>query len=115
MKTFQVNPVSLAILAAALGLALPTRIAGQEPRESPANQSSTQARDNGQATENSFAGRISKGKNGKLVLEDASKGTSFAIDNQNLAKKYAGKNVVVTGTLDANNNILHVKKIELAA
>lgn len=115
MKRFQVNLVSVAVLAVILGLTASSRIAGQEPRESPSNQSSTQARDNGQATENSFAGRITKGKNGKFVLEDASKSTSFALDNQSLAKKFAGKNVIVTGTFDENNNILHVKKIEPAA
>jgi Protein of unknown function (DUF5818) len=59
-------------------------------------------------------GRITKANNGKLRLEDPSTLTSFALDNQKLAKKYAGKNVVVTGTLDEANNILHVRKIELA-
>jgi len=49
------------------------------------------------------------------MLEDPSTRTSFALDNQKLAKKYEGKNVVVTGTLDEANNILHVRKIELAA
>jgi hypothetical protein len=76
-----------------------------------------QARDNGQATaaENSFTGRIAKANNGKLILEDPSTRTSFALDNQKLAKKYEGKSVVVTGTLDEANNILRVKKIEPAA
>ena len=117
MNRFQVNPVASALLAGALWLAIPSLVAGQEPRQSPENQSSTQARDNGQATaaENSFTGRISKGNNGKLMLVDPSARTSFALDNQKLAKKYEGKNVVVTGTLDEANNILHVKKIELAA
>jgi hypothetical protein len=116
MKRFQVNPVASLLVAGALSLAVPCFAAGQEPRQSPENQSSTQARDNGQATaaENSFSGRISKGNNGKLRLEDPSTRTSFALDNQKLAKKYEGKNVVVTGTLDEANNILHVKKIDLA-
>jgi hypothetical protein len=48
-------------------------------------------------------------------LEDATKSSSYSLDNQKLAKKFEGKNVVVTGTLDANNNLIHVKKIELAA
>jgi hypothetical protein len=117
MKRFQVNPVASALLAGALSLAVPALVDGQEPRESPQNQSSTQARDNGQATtaENSFTGRITKANNGKLMLEDPSTRTSFTLDNQKLAKKYEGKNVVVTGTLDEANNVLHVKKIDLAA
>ena len=117
MKRFQVIPLGCALLAGALSLAIPSSAAGQEPREAPDNQSSTQSRDNGQATaaENSFTGKITKGNNGKFMLEDTSKNTAFILDNQKLAKKYQGKNVVVTGTLDQNNNILHVKKIELAA
>ncbi len=116
MKRFHMIPLGCALLAGTLGLAIPSIAAGQEPREAPDNQSSTQSRDNGQATaaENSFTGNITKGKYGKFMLEDASKSTAFTLDNQKLAKKYQGKNVVVTGTLDENNNILHVKKIELA-
>ena len=56
-----------------------------------------------------------KANNGKLMLEDPSTRTSFALDNQKLAKKHAGKNVVATGTLGEANDILHVRKIELAA
>ena len=115
MQRFPVNPFGYALLAAALALPASSFAMGQEPRESPDTQSSTQARDNGQATENSFAGRIVKGKKGKLVLEDTAKGTSLVLDNQQLAKKYVGKNVVIAGTLDENNNVLHIKKIELAA
>jgi hypothetical protein len=117
MKRFQVIPLGCALMAGALSLVIPFIAAGQEPREAPDNQSSTQSRDNGQATaaENSFTGKITKGNNGKFMLEDASKSTAFILDNQKLAKKYQGKNVVVTGTLDQTNNILHVKKIELAA
>ena len=117
MKRFQVNPLGCALLAGTLSLVVPSIAAGQEPREAPDNQSSTQSRDNGQSTaaENSFAGKITKGKKGKFMLEDVSKSTAFTLDDQQLAKKYEGKNVIVTGTLDQNNNILYVKKIELAA
>ncbi|HXT24555.1 MAG TPA: DUF5818 domain-containing protein [Candidatus Eisenbacteria bacterium] len=115
MKSFPANPLASALLAGALSLTVPSLLAVQEPTQSPQDQGQSQQRDNGQATENSFAGRITKGNSGKFMLEDASKSTSFALDNQKLAKKFEGKNVVVTGTLDQANNILHVKKIELAA
>jgi len=117
MKTFLANPLAGAWLAGALTLAVPSLVAAQEPTQSPQDQAQSQQRDNGQATaaENSFSGRITKANNGKLVLQDPSTRTSFALDNQKLAKKYEGKNVVVTGTLDEANNILHVRKIELAA
>jgi len=117
MNSFLANPLACAWLAGALTLTGPSLVAAQEPTQSPQDQGQSQPRDNGQATaaENSFSGRISKANNGKLRLEDPSTRTSFALDNQKLAKKYEGKNVVVTGTLDEANNILHVRKIELAA
>jgi Protein of unknown function (DUF5818) len=115
MRPFRLNPWAWALLLGVLSLALPTLKASQEPAQSPHDQGQSQQRDNGQATENSFAGRITKGNKGKLMLVDPSKSTSFQLDNQALAKKYEGKNVVVTGTLDEANNILHVKKIDLAA
>jgi hypothetical protein len=36
------------------------------------------------------------------------------LDDQNKAKQFAGKNVKVTGTLDATNNTIHVTDIQLA-
>lgn len=114
MKPFPTSPWALALLAGALSLSAPSLMA-QEPAQSPQDQGQSQQRDNGQATENSFTGRITKGSKGKLMLVDPSKSTSLLLDNQALAKKYEGKNVVVTGTLDETNNILHVKKIDLLA
>ena len=115
MKRFPTNPWALGLLAGIVSLLVPSLMALQEPAQSPQDQGQSQQRDNGQATENSFAGRITKGSKGKLMLVDPSKNTSLLLDNQTLAKKYEGKNVVVTGTLDETNNILHVKKIALAA
>src|SRR5215471_4092920 len=110
MKSFPANPWTLALLAAVLSLSVPAFVT-QEPTQSPQDQGQSQQRDNGQATENSFAGRISKGSKGKLMLVDAGRNTSLLLDNQALAKKYEGKNVDVTGTLDEADNILHVKRI----
>ena len=114
MKPFPEKRWALALLAGMLSFSVASLMA-QEPAQSPQDQGQSQQRDNGQATENSFAGRITKGSKGKLMLVDPSKNTSLLLDNQALAKKYEGKNVVVTGTLDETNNILHVKKIDLAA
>lgn len=114
MKPFPANPWTLALLAGVLSLSVPSFVT-QEPAQSPQDQGQSQQRDNGQATENSFAGRITKGSKGRLMLVDPSRNISLLLDNQALAKKYEGKNVVVTGTLDEANNILHVRKIDLVA
>jgi uncharacterized protein DUF5818 len=60
-----------------------------------------------------FTGRIAK-YGPKFVLEDSSMRASFQLDDQQKAEKYQGKNVRITGTLDAENNIIHVQTIEEA-
>jgi hypothetical protein len=52
--------------------------------------------------------------NGKYVLEDLTEKTSYLLDDQKSAKKYEGKTVVVTGTLDNVSNTIHVQKIATA-
>jgi hypothetical protein len=61
-----------------------------------------------------FAGTITK-SNGKYVLEDPTTKTPFSLDDQKTARQFAGKSVVVTGSLDPSKNIIHVQKIESAA
>lgn len=60
-----------------------------------------------------FTGRISKSGE-KFVLEDATAKASYQLDDQKKAQQYQGKNVRVTGTLDAENNMIHVQAIEEA-
>ena len=67
-----------------------------------------------QAEARTFAGTITK-SNGKYVLEDPTAKTPFSLDDQKTARKFAGKSVVVTGSLDPSKNIIHVQKIESAA
>ncbi len=61
-----------------------------------------------------FIGKISKIEQ-KLVLEDAITDTSYQLDDQKKAKQFEGKIVRVTGTLDAQNNLIHVQVIEETA
>jgi len=93
------------------GLAL-----AQEPRPAypPPQQASQQPQDYNQSEVKTFAGKISK-SGGKYILEDRSSKSSFSLDDQKTAKKFDGKPVVVTGTLDTASNTIHVQKIESAA
>jgi hypothetical protein len=64
-----------------------------------------------------FKGKILK-SGGKFVLEESSDGGNYGtylLDDQATAKKYEGQRVVVTGTLDAPHNTIHVRKIEAVA
>jgi hypothetical protein len=64
-----------------------------------------------------FMGTVGKSK-GNLVLKtgyatsDPSAKTTYKLDDQDKAKPYVGKNVKVTGTLDASTNTIHVSDIE---
>jgi uncharacterized protein (DUF2147 family) len=106
--------VSLFLFSA---LPLAGSLLAQEPR--PANASNHQSSEMQPAHSNraevrTFSGKITKA-DGKYVLEDPSAKTPFALDDQKAAKKYDGKSVVVTGSLDDSSNTIHVQKIEAAS
>ena len=65
-----------------------------------------------------FAGKIMKLQNGNfaLVTGQTPQGqpAGHFLDNQDEAKKYEGKQVTVTGTLELASNTIHVSKIEAA-
>lgn len=87
----------------------------QQASQDPAAQSQTsmsQQSTQGQTTQ-IFVGKIAKAK-GDLVLKDDA-GTSYKLDNSEQAKQFVGKNVKVTGTLDASTNTIHVANIEASS
>lgn len=79
------------------------------------SQSQSQPPAQGQEQEQSktFTGKVTK-SNGRYVLEDQTMNSAYYLDDTKSAQKYEGKNVKVTGTLDASNNTIHVQKIEAA-
>ena len=95
---------------------LPMALAGsllfaQEPRQQqpPAR---TQAQQ--QAQQQTTTGKIAKSDDGKYVLVDTS-GTTYQLDDQDNAKKFDGKIVKVSGTVDTSNNTIHVTEIKPAS
>jgi len=50
--------------------------------------------------------------NGKFVLRDESHHVWYQLDDQRSAARFEGKEVRVTGTLDASDNVIHVQNIE---
>jgi hypothetical protein len=72
------------------------------------------AQNDAQSEVKTFAGTITL-SNGKYVLEDPSAKRSYYLDDAKAAKKFAGKMVLVTGTLDNSGYTIHVQKIEAAA
>jgi hypothetical protein len=71
----------------------------------------TTAQQQDQQNVRTFAGKISQ-KNSRYFLEEAVHRTPYLLaDTWNL-KRFLGKKVRVTGTLDQDRNILHVKSID---
>jgi Protein of unknown function (DUF5818) len=57
-----------------------------------------------------FSGRISL-KQGKFIFREERQGAVYALDDQQQAKRFSGKNVQITGTVDSKTNVLHVHAI----
>jgi|ERR1700733_6298851 hypothetical protein len=81
----------------------------QDPRQQPpSRQAPDQTQSDTQASQDqTFVGTIMKSGD-KFVLQDTG-GKSWDIDHQDLVKKFEGKQVRVTGTLDADGKTIHMK------
>jgi hypothetical protein len=120
---------SLVIFAAVLTLAQPSSIHAQQADQGPASaipkQSDTAAAQGQQQGEAQmpasgasttqeakvFSGRIVNEK-GELVLQDPVTKVIYKFDEPVKAKQYVGKQVKVTGKLDADSNTIQVQDIE---
>ena len=77
---------------------------------SKASPTSSDSMPEGQA----FTGTIVKGNNG-FILQDDTQKTSYKLDDAKMAKKFNGKSVRVTGTLDSTTNTIHVTNVQAAS
>jgi len=59
-----------------------------------------------------FQGTIVKSKD-KYILQDKTSGATYQLDNQDKAKKFAGRDVKVTGTLDPSTNTIQISDIQV--
>jgi hypothetical protein len=121
MKRTNAFTLAAGVLACALPLAAAWSADQQKQRPDPlpGNPSALYRQDSQQERQQqpevkTFTGKISKSGQ-KLVLEDAATNVSYQLDDQKKAKQYEGKSVRVTGTLDAQNNLIHVQAIEETA
>jgi hypothetical protein len=58
-----------------------------------------------------LSGKISH-QYGKFIFREEPLGVVYALDDQRAAKNFSGSTVLITGTLDARSNLVHVHKIE---
>jgi uncharacterized protein YdeI (BOF family) len=105
----------LALIVAALSL-LGAAVAGAAPKASPRRvlPATAQNQSNPQQQIQTFTGMITK-TGDQFVFSDEATNSSYQLDDQKTASKFAGKKVKVTGTLDASNNTIRVQSIEAAA
>lgn len=110
--------ISFAIASTVLAAGLPFSgsLLAYDLNQQDSLRTSTQQNPSGGSETNSqmFSGKITKA-NGKYILRDSKAKTAYILDDQDTAKAYEGKVVMVTGTLDQENNLIHVQKIEAAA
>jgi hypothetical protein len=92
-----------------LALASSTLIAQDAQRPQPAEGQTQQ-----DPQQKTIAGKIAKSDEGKYVLLDSA-GTMFQLDDQRTAKKFDGKAVTVSGTVDISSNSIHVTEIKAAS
>lgn len=67
------------------------------------------------ATSQEFTGKIMQLKSGQMALITGKTDKGYSghfLDDQNDAKKFVGKDVKVTGTLDTGTNTIHVTNIK---
>jgi len=60
-----------------------------------------------------FDGKITR-SGGKLILKDNTKGFVYQVDDQQLAVFFEGKEVHITGTLDAKGDTIYISNVRLS-
>ncbi len=92
----------------------PPDSARQQPSQNPPDSTQEQPGDQQQQpapAQQTFNGQIAKSGD-MLVLKDPASNMAYELDDQEKAKAYEGKSVKVTGTLDAESNMIHVQDIQ---
>ncbi len=111
---------ALALILATTVFAFTPGLPAQNGQEAPppAQQQPPDQPQQDQQQSKTFQGKIVKLDNGKFALltgqTPEGKMSGHFLDDQDGAKKYEGKQVTVTGTLEEASNTIHVTKIEEA-
>jgi hypothetical protein len=124
LGTKEMKKGRLAVAAAALGLAFSAgailpgtsshgiAFASEQPLAQPLIKDSVQQKESSKIQ--LFTGLIAK-KGDQFILTDETNKSSYQLDDQETAEKFAGKKVRVKGILDAVNNTIRIQTIEIAA
>jgi len=58
-----------------------------------------------------FTGKVLSQNGERFILRDEAKDVWYHLDDQQQARKFAGKNVLVTGVLDGRTDMIQVREI----
>jgi hypothetical protein len=83
------------------------------PTQQPDQQSANPPAKQEQPAASTFVGTIIR--NGARYILKVSSNSAYQLDDQDKAKQYEGKQVKISGTLDADGNRLHITSIELVS
>ena len=115
MKSPCANPPRFTLFLASLILAavFPVAALAQDSSQNPSKQKRHHSPRSTQRPVKYVVGTICKGEDGEFLLRDDSKGL-YWLDDQSLARRFTGKPVIVTGFLDAAENLIRILKIQSA-
>jgi len=92
-----------------LGLSL-SATAQNQPAQSQTSAGQAEQQPVDTQSARAFEGKITKAGD-KLVLQESSTQQAYQLDDQDKAKRFEGKKVKITATMDPNTNTLHVVDI----
>jgi hypothetical protein len=75
------------------------------------SQNASQTDANDKSDIKTFSGRVVLQNGERFILRDAANEAWYHLDDQQLAAKFLGKNVLVTGVLDGATDMIHVRSI----
>lgn len=107
-------PGRLALLVSLAGIPLygqQQQAGSQDQNPAAQSQPSTSEQSAQSQPSQIFVGKVTKSRAGDLLLQGDA-GMSYKLDNADEARPFVGRNVTVTGTLDAATNTIHITKIE---
>lgn len=109
MRSVQLTTLGTVLLASALPVVGAVLVIVDHPRPVTSSVPELQLQLQALRPDETLAGRISH-KSGKFILREEHGVTHFLDDPQE-ARKFFGKAVVITGTIDPKTNVVHVRKI----
>jgi hypothetical protein len=111
MRSIRLTTLGTVMLASALPVVGAVLVIVDHPR-APHNSAPELMQSQLHLDVRTLSGKITR-RAGKFIFREDHLNVTYTIDDQRAAARFFGKNVLLTGTVDAKANLVHVHKIEL--